>query len=564
MEQEPGKAKTPLILTQIAKRLHDIFDGHIDLIDVENKQPAEKEQYFLTRSYLALFFLDEIGLSASDAAAAITDGGADDGIDAVYVDKKNARVYFGQSKWRVNMDKGIELNDFVRFRDGVRNVLTLNWTAENANLHRFKSDIEQQLSNIDTDVYMVLAHTSGRPIAENINPKIAQFVQEENEYNPEFVSFNEFRVPEAAKIARSHTRPENINFNVMLANWGLLSGPYRAVYGSVAATDVVGWYEGHGNKLFAENLRYGIEKSEVNDGIISTARGEPDAFWYYNNGITAICESVDKLPLGGPDTASGVFEVKKISIINGAQTITSLARARQSDGDLSKIRVHLRIISLSDTPDNFSEKVTSANNTQNDLNPVDFVAADPNQDRIRREALQHGLIYTYRRGDKEPERSHGFTIRSATVAAACAAGELRLAVSAKRYISSLWEDTKKEPYTKLFNSGTSAIFLWRAVQVMNAVDDELIKEGAKLTSKERLTSVHANRFILFYVYEFIGRAALESDRPVVELESEARKLTSLTLAALNEAIADKFPEAYPGNIFKNAERQAELLSALPK
>ncbi|WP_288415711.1 AIPR family protein [uncultured Novosphingobium sp.] len=564
MSIEKDNPKSPLILGQIAARLHEIFDGHIDLSDVENKNESERNQYFLTRAYLALFFLDEVGLSASEAAAAITDGGADDGIDAIHIDKKNSRVYFGQSKWRSNMDKGVELTDFVRFRDGVKNVLSLTWTNENACLHRFKADLEQQLLNIDTDVYMVLAHTSGRAIADNIQPKIDQFVKEENEYNPEFVSFHQFRVPEAAKIARSHTRPENISFNIMLANWGLLSGPYRAAYGSVAALDVVNWFEEHGNKLFAENLRYGIEKSEVNDGIMGTAHSDPEVFWYYNNGITAICESVDKLPLGGPDTSSGVFDVKKISVINGAQTITSLARAKQSGANLAAARVHLRIISLNDTPEDFSGKVTSANNTQNDLNPVDFVAADPNQDRIRREALQNGLFYTFRRGDKEPERSHGFTVRSATVAAACASGDLRLAVSAKRYISGLWESTKKEPYTKLFNDNTSAIFLWRAVQIMNVVDDVLLEEGAKLTSREKLTSVHGNRFILFYVFESLGREKLNSEQAITELEAQARDLTILTLAAVNEIIAERYPEAYPGNIFKNQERQSELLKLLPQ
>ena len=214
----------------------------------------------------------------------------------------------------------------------------------------------------------------------------------------------------------------------MLAQWGLLPGPYRAVYGSVAATDLVSWFEQYGNKIFAENIRYGIEKSEVNDGIIATAHKDPEHFWYYNNGVTAICDTIDKQPIGGPDTSSGVFDVKKISVINGAQTITSLGRAKQSGADLSQIRVHLRIISITDTPEDFATSVTSANNTQNDLNPVDFVAIDPNQDRIRREAGQLGITYTFRRGDKEPDRAHGFTIRSATVAAACASNDLRLAV----------------------------------------------------------------------------------------------------------------------------------------
>ena len=124
----------PLILTQIAIRLHDIFDGKIDIADVADKTQEEQDQYFKTRALAALFLLDEAGLSPDEAAQCVTDGYADDGIDGIYVDKKKSRIYFVQSKWRVNMQKGIELSEFTRFRDGVKNVIALNWTDENQNL----------------------------------------------------------------------------------------------------------------------------------------------------------------------------------------------------------------------------------------------------------------------------------------------------------------------------------------------------------------------------------------------------------------------------------------------
>ena len=178
-----------------------------------------------------------------------------------------------------------------------------------------------------------------------------------------------------------------------------------------------------------------------------------------------------------------------------------MVRAKSEGADLNNVFVHLRIISLAGTPENFATDVTTANNTQNDLSPIDFVAADSHQDRIRREASQLGLIYTYRRGDKDPSPETGFTIREATIAAACASGELRLAVSAKRYISGLWENTKKEPYTKLFNDNTSAEWLWDAVRIGRSVDNALENKSKSLEGRERLVAVHANRFILFKVFE---------------------------------------------------------------
>lgn len=546
----------PRILKQIASRLHEIFDGLIDLSDVKDKPPASVEQYFLTRAYCALFFLSELSLSPQEAANCVIDGGLDDGVDAAYVDTNKNVIFFGQSKFKWNMNKGVELGEFTRFRDGVKAALDCNWNEHNKNIHRFASAIEQQLNNIDTTVVVFFAHTSENEIADNIYGKINEYTTASNKYIENFLEFREFRVADAAKIARSYTRPESIDVSLMLTNWGLLPTPYKAVYGSVAAADLVGWFDTNGNKLFAENLRYGIEKSYVNDGIIATASSEPEKFWYFNNGVTAICDSFSKKPIGGNDTDQGVFDILKVSVINGAQTITSLHKAKLAGADLKGVRVHIRAISLEKTPEDFASRVTSANNTQNDLNPVDFVAGDPNQERIRKEAAALGLTYAFRRGDKDPPTDAGFTIRAATVAAACASGDLRLAVSAKRYISGLWENPKKEPYTKLFNEKTTAEQLWNNVRVMNAVDSELQSRAKNLVGRERLTAVHGNRFILFHVFE-----TLRSTNPE-HPEAEARVIADKTLDTLLGLIPERFPEAYPGNVFKNQDRQAELLKEL--
>ncbi|MHB1302568.1 MAG: hypothetical protein ACYCZB_03715 [Acidiphilium sp.] len=165
-----------------------------------------------------------------------------------------------QSKWRTSPQKGVELSDFVRFRDGVRAILSLKWTDDNTSLHRFKGQLEEALKNIDTRVVMVLAHTSAQTIAKNIRSKIDEFLTSQNKYVQDFLEFKEFGLSKAAQAARFQARPENIMVDVLLENWGLIRQPYKAIYGSIAALDVVRWHEEHGKRLFAENLRYTIDK----------------------------------------------------------------------------------------------------------------------------------------------------------------------------------------------------------------------------------------------------------------------------------------------------------------
>ncbi|WP_315733964.1 AIPR family protein [Bradyrhizobium sp. SZCCHNR1093] len=301
----------------------------------------------------------------------------------------------------------------------------------------------------------------------------------------------------------------------------------------------------------------------MNEGIAETAEKEPANFWYFNNGVTAICDAFAKKPFGGNQTDSGVFDVQKISVINGAQTIGSLAKAKASGVSIDNVFVHIRIISLQGTPEGFASGVTRSNNTQNDLNAADFVAFDPNQERLRREAIQLGITYAFRRGEPDPPISSGFNIRAATIAAACASGDLKLAVSAKRYISGLWDDIKKEPYTKLFNDSTTAAYLWNIVRLMTAVDAKLAEEAESLEGRERLIAVHGNRFILFCVFTQLDLEKLrQSSIDLDPIKAHCQKLALDKLKAIIPAINKKFPDAYPGNVFKNQDRQIELLAAI--
>ena len=212
-------SNSSMVLERIATRLHEIFDGHISLADLAGKPKEHAEPFFRTRALAALSLLSESPISAYEAGANVTDGGADDGIDALYVDSQRNIVYFVQSKWRQNSNKGIELSDFNRFRDGVRDILSLNWNDENKNLHRFKSVLEIALSNIDTRIVMILAHTGAQPLGHVIGSKIAAFLKTQNNIVSDFMEVKEFALHQVAQTARTQARPEKIDVPALIEQW---------------------------------------------------------------------------------------------------------------------------------------------------------------------------------------------------------------------------------------------------------------------------------------------------------------------------------------------------------
>jgi hypothetical protein len=86
-------------VNQIKTHVKRIFDGHIDLQDVANAAPEMKEDFFYTRALAAYAIHFLSGAQPSVAAKAVTDGGGDNGIDAIYFDESNRRLYLVQSKW---------------------------------------------------------------------------------------------------------------------------------------------------------------------------------------------------------------------------------------------------------------------------------------------------------------------------------------------------------------------------------------------------------------------------------------------------------------------------------
>jgi AIPR protein len=87
-----------------------------------------------------------------------------------------------------------------------------------------------------------------------------------------------------------------------------------------------GWWKSYGRRIVSANIRHALRATEVNNEIRQTATLNPERFWYFNNGITLVAEDASKAPAGAASRSAGVFSFKGASIVNGAQTVSSLAR----------------------------------------------------------------------------------------------------------------------------------------------------------------------------------------------------------------------------------------------
>lgn len=159
---------------------------------------------------------------------------------------------------------------------------------------------------------------------------------------------------------------------------------WRAYVTAVSGKWLRKLYLEKGDDLFSGNPRNylgkGKRKKNINSGIISSVQDEPDNFWAYNNGITALVNNYD--------VNDRKFVIHGITIINGAQTTGAISEANVSEEDFY---IPSRFIICNDS--NVIEAIINNNNKQNEILPSDLRSNDKQQERLRREFKNYPALY---------------------------------------------------------------------------------------------------------------------------------------------------------------------------
>ena len=460
-----------------------------------------------------------------------------------------------QAKWSAAGKKSptsAEVETFVR---GVDLLLRGDLEHFNARIKERQQVIQTALEDVDVRVHLVLAHTSVQQLAPKSEAAASRFLDRINDAG-DVASFRSIGQAELHRAATTAVSGSSVTLEVLLRDWGHIKTPYKAFYGRVAASDIATWWEQHQSRLFAKNLRKFIGDTAINAQMQATLVGAPEHFWYFNNGITLLCESVKKKPLGGDDRAQAVLVCEGASVVNGAQTVGTIGRtAKRNLLPFGEAAVVVRLISLEGCPEGFSQEVTKAANTQNRVQKRDFAALDPQQARIAQEMSFDNKVYAYKTGDRVPRGSEGCTIEDATIALACAAEDLRWTVMAKGQLGSLWEDIERPPYKILFNTGTTADDVWGRVQTFRAVDAALLPLQRGDDSRLKQVAVHGNRFTLRQVLRLLSNPAMPADADIPDLVGQ---VVVATLDAADAAL----PDSYLAWTFKNVAKCSKLEEAL--
>ncbi|MFM7887832.1 MAG: AIPR family protein, partial [Pseudanabaena sp.] len=180
----------------------------------------------------------------------------------------------------------------------------------------------------------------------------------------------------------------------------------RVLVGRISVTEIASLIERHGERLLERNIRryLGLQGNRVNEGIRDTLNSEErDNFYFYNNGITLIC---DKFSYNGLQDSNYKVRVENLQIINGGQTCMTISKTIQEPNLFPKILpqdtqayVLLRLYELPSDNINLVQKITYATNSQNPVDLKDLRANDERQQRLEISIQQLGFNYRRKRSE---------------------------------------------------------------------------------------------------------------------------------------------------------------------
>ncbi len=551
-----------LKLIRIQTKLDELFDSKIDLSDITNTD--EKSNAFYSRSMAALAIVMSCGIDYDLAAQSITDGYHDMGIDAVYNDTSQKKLFLVQSKWRKDGIGGITQEEGNVFAEGVRRILNYDLSGCNAKLVAKKQSIDAAIRDMDYQIEIVYCHTGNQSISNYASRPINELLKQVNEDDStELLIFSEKKLQDIYDYLANGQSSDNIVLDdVLLSNWGTAEAPFRAYYGTLPASAVGEWYYQYGNRLFAKNIRYYKGSTEVNQGMKDVLKSAPDKFFYYNNGIKLLCKRITKKAAYSTSRDIGLFVLEGVSLVNGAQTTGAIGTVfTETPEALDSARVFVQMIELGDASEEQAIQITKLSNTQNRIDSKDFASLDPNQERLRMELSLGGIQYLYKSGAKIEEPDKQISLDEAIISQACMLSDLSMVALTKRNVGALTENIEKAPYKLLFNNATNSFSLYNGVQVLRALDSCIGQNESGTTGRKRLVLIHGNRFLLYLILKRVKETeGFETKYMTYEsIKNEVTPIFAELWESVFASMEANFPDAYPAHIFKNVGRLKELI-----
>lgn len=405
-----------------------------------------------------------------EASELITDGGNDAGVDGLNVgevEDGEFLVTIFQGKYKIKDLSGEANFPENGVQKAVDTVQVLFDPYRKVSLNQKIAPKIEEIRSLIRDAYIpnvrvILCNNGAQWTAQAGN-----WIEEAKKNYGDKVDFVHFNHDSIVNILQ---RSKKVDTTLALSGQAIVEDMnyMRVLVGRVSVQEIHRLFNDHGDKLLERNIRryLGLHTNRVNTAIHDTLCDpqKSDKFYFYNNGITVVC---DKFDYNAFQKADYKVQLKNMQVINGGQTCKTIQETLNSvatHGIGESAYVMIRIYQLAEMHQDFVQDITYATNSQNPVDLRDLRSNDDIQKQL--EIGISDLGYTYKR--QREEGGGGSNVVTSSIVA-----ESVLAIWRQRPHQAKFR--RKEHFGKLYEDifkNLSAAQALLAVLMFRAVENE--------------------------------------------------------------------------------------------
>jgi hypothetical protein len=350
--------------------------------------------------FVAWYLINIHGRDEIQAKDDITDGADDKQIDAIFTDNIYDKIYIIQGKFIGSNTIDAEplrevLSSWVQLKDLVK----LQETANNK-LKQKLSEVSQAFEdNYDVEFELLTTSTLTQQAQNDL------FV-----YQKEFAESDDFsanlRLIDAEELQHRYDYAADKENPVITHTFVLQDKKYikmtiggtNVIMASLALKDCLSFPGIKEGTLFQKNVRQSLGlNNQVNKGIKNTIYNNGSNFFFFHNGITALCNKMIF------DEKTRQVTLKGLSIVNGCQSLNTILSCSEKVKTLDDAYIMFRFYEIPESDSERADDISKSTNSQSSIKPRDLRSNDKRVKYLKNAYQQkypQGYLET-KRGEKK-------------------------------------------------------------------------------------------------------------------------------------------------------------------
>ena len=333
------------------------------------------QQYYMDnypnegQRFVAWYLRNIHNLDTIEAKDCITDGAGDKQIDAVYIDNDSSIVYIIQGKfYSGDTVDATPLREVLASWVEIKNLSKLQ---EDAN-EKLRIKINELATALEDDYEVVFELITTAGLTESGKADLATFQKEladNDSLSANLVLVDNEMLKFKYEEALNKNRPYiNHEFKVDPSKCMEIEiGGTKAVVAAIPLKECIQIPGIKDGSLFRKNVRQSLgTNNKVNKGIASTLKKDSEGFFFYHNGITAICSHIT--------LKDDMLSVKELNVVNGCQSLSTIYSCSEAVRNSNDGYVMFRFYEISD-PEK-ADKISTSTNSQSAVKARDLRSND--------------------------------------------------------------------------------------------------------------------------------------------------------------------------------------------